>query len=156
METPHPLFPRVVFLRAAGAAAQSQSRQRVHLPLHRRRPGPNRRLLCRPRLPGSLSRFRAPHPPLVRTQSPRPLRPGRLDTAYCSLPFAGLAIAFAGMAEAGPIAALAVFFLLWLPLDLHELRIQRREKLARDNDARAWVTTWDRYARGNTPPDTVI
>src|ERR1019366_702238 len=46
----------------------------------------------------------------------------------------------------GRIAALAVFFLLWLPLDLHELRIQRREKLARDNDARAWVTTWDRYA----------
>jgi len=82
--------------------------------------------------------------------------PGRIDTAYCYLPFAALAIAFAGVAEAGPMAAIAVFFLLWLPLDLHELRVQRREKLARDDDARAWVTTWDRYARGNPRPDQVI
>src|ERR1039457_6955080 len=57
--------------------------------------------------------------------------PGRIDTAYCYLPFAAVAIAFAGMAETAPIAVLAVFFLLWLPLDLHELRLQRRGILAR-------------------------
>jgi len=82
--------------------------------------------------------------------------PGHIDTAYCYLPFVGLAIAFAGMAEASHIAALALFFLIWLPLDLHELRLQRRGTLAHDDDARAWVTAWDRYARGNTPPDHVV
>ncbi len=82
--------------------------------------------------------------------------PGRIDNAYCYLPFAALAIAFAGIAETRHIALLALFFLLWLPLNLRELRIQRRETLARDDDARAWVTAWDRYARGNTPPDCVI
>jgi hypothetical protein len=82
--------------------------------------------------------------------------PGRIDTAYCYLPFAALAVAFAGMAEACPVAVIALFFLLWLPLDLHELRVQRRETLARDDDARAWVTAWDRYARDNAPPGIVV
>jgi hypothetical protein len=82
--------------------------------------------------------------------------PGRMDTAYCYLPFAALAILFAGLAETVHPAVIAVFFLLWLPLDLHALRVERRGKLARDDDARAWVTAWDRYARGNTPPDKVI
>src|ERR1017187_1326037 len=77
------------------------------------------------------------------------------DNAY-TFRFTAGALAQTGVFYAGRVAAVAVFFLLWLPLDLHELRLQRREKLARDNDARAWVTTWDRYARGNTPPDTVI
>jgi len=82
--------------------------------------------------------------------------PGRISTAYCYLPFAGLAMAFAGIAEAGHLALVAAFFLVWLPLDLHELRLERRETIAQDNDARAWVSGWDRYAQSNAAPDTVI
>jgi len=83
--------------------------------------------------------------------------PGRIETAYCYLPFACLAIAFAGIADVTPPAVVAIFFLLWLPLDLHELRLQRRDKLARDDDARNWVTAWNRFAAGSTaPPDVII
>jgi hypothetical protein len=88
--------------------------------------------------------------------------PGRIETAYCYLPFIGLAIAFAGMAEIGrrPIAV-AVFFLLFIPLDIRELRADRRDKLARDDDARVWVTTWDRFADARragkpAPPDAFL
>ncbi|HUI53590.1 MAG TPA: hypothetical protein VLY04_01375 [Bryobacteraceae bacterium] len=83
--------------------------------------------------------------------------PGRIETAYCYLPFAGLAIALAGLAETTHPALIAAFFLLWFPLDLHELRLQRRDKLARDDDARTWVTTWQRYAAASaTPPGVII
>jgi len=87
--------------------------------------------------------------------------PGRIETAYCYLPFVGLAIAFAGIAESTRPAVIAVFLLLWFPLDIRELRAQRRDKLARDDDARAWVATWNRYAAARqaltpVPPDAVI
>jgi hypothetical protein len=82
--------------------------------------------------------------------------PGRIETAYCYLPFAVLAVAIAGIAEATNVIAVAVFFVLWAPLELHALRTQRAEKLARDNDARAWVTAWDRYAQSNAAPGEVI
>src|SRR5438309_1886395 len=49
--------------------------------------------------------------------------PGRIFSAYCYLPFTGLAIALAGMAEAVSPATLALFLALWLPMDIHELRL---------------------------------
>jgi hypothetical protein len=72
--------------------------------------------------------------------------PGRIFSAYCYLPFTGLAIAFAGMVEVSHPVWIAVFFLLWLPMDLHELRAQRRETLAKDDEVREWVTTLERFA----------
>ncbi|PWU06210.1 MAG: hypothetical protein C5B51_12805 [Terriglobia bacterium] len=82
--------------------------------------------------------------------------PGRLFSAYCYLPFTGLAVAFAGLAEAvGPIP-LAAFFLLWLPLDYTALRAQRRATLARDDLAREWVTTLAKYSATNPRVDTIV
>lgn len=72
--------------------------------------------------------------------------PGRMYSAYCYLPFTGLAIAFAGIAETSHVVSLALFFALWLPMDIHSLRLQRRETLAQDNEVRAWVTTAGRFA----------
>jgi hypothetical protein len=43
---------------------------------------------------------------------------------------------------------------LLAPLELHDLRIQRRDKLSKDDDARAWVTAWSKYAATAGPVDT--
>ena len=73
--------------------------------------------------------------------------PGRLFSAYCYVPFIGLGIALSGLAEAvGPIPV-AVFLLLFAPLDLHELRARRGATLALDNDIRAWVDGLAKFAR---------
>jgi hypothetical protein len=66
--------------------------------------------------------------------------PGRMYGAYCYLPFTGLAIAIAGIAENTPAVSLALFFAMWLPMDIHALRLQSRQTLARDDGVRAWVT----------------
>jgi hypothetical protein len=72
--------------------------------------------------------------------------PGRVFSAYCYLPFTGLALALAGFAEARNPWAVAAFFLLWLPLDYTALRNQRRATLARDDAVRVWMTTLAKYA----------
>ena len=58
--------------------------------------------------------------------------PGRMFSAYCYLPFAGLAIALTGVAEAASPAAVVLFLALWLPMDIHELPLAA----ARDAGAR--------------------
>jgi hypothetical protein len=82
--------------------------------------------------------------------------PGRIETAYCYLPFTGLAIALAGAAELCHPAVIAAFFLLFLPLELHDLRIERRDILSKDDDARTWVTTWGKYAAAAGPMDAFL
>ncbi len=77
--------------------------------------------------------------------------PGRIETAYCYLPFTGLAIALTGAAEMCHPAVIVAGLLLFAPLELHDLRIERRDKLAKDDDARAWATTWSKYAAGAGP-----
>jgi len=76
--------------------------------------------------------------------------PARVFSAYCYLPFAGLGIAMAGIAEACPPAVVAAFFLLWAPLEIHSLRAQRNDTLRRADEAREWVTTLGRFA-GSKP-----
>ncbi len=44
-------------------------------------------------------------------------------------------------------AAVVLFFLLWAPQDIHWLRTQRRETLARAAEVREWVTTLANFAR---------
>lgn len=73
--------------------------------------------------------------------------PGRVFSAYCYVPFAGLAIAFAGFAESATRAAVVLFFLLWVPQDVHWLRVQRRATLAQAAEVREWVTTLAAFAR---------
>ena len=76
--------------------------------------------------------------------------PGRISSAYCYLSFTGLAIAMAGIAEHAKPAAIAIFFLLWLPADIYWLNAQRDETLRQDRDAREWITTLGKFA--NTRP----
>ena len=77
--------------------------------------------------------------------------PGRIFSAYCYLPFTGLAIAMAGVAETVRPAAIAVFFLFWLPLDIHWLNLQRDVTLRQDGDAREWITTLGKFAQTGPP-----
>jgi hypothetical protein len=72
------------------------------------------------------------------------------------VPFLGLAVTFSGVAERLHPAVLAVFFLLWAPLDLHELRVERRTILALDDQVREWVTTVADFARTSPKPRAVI
>jgi hypothetical protein len=68
--------------------------------------------------------------------------PGRMFSAYCYLPLAGLAIALTGLAESAKSPVwLAAFFLAWIPIDYHELRARRSETLAHDTEIKTWVTT---------------
>jgi hypothetical protein len=82
--------------------------------------------------------------------------PGRMETAYCYLPFTGLAIALTGAAELCHPAVMVAALVLFAPLELHDLRIERRDKLAKDDDARAWVTTFRKFAAGAGPVDTFL
>jgi len=82
--------------------------------------------------------------------------PGRLYSAYCYLPFTGLAIAFAGIAETSHAAWLVLFFALWLPMDIHSLRLQRRETLAQDAEVRSWVATAAAFAAARPQVDGFI
>ena len=63
--------------------------------------------------------------------SPVLFLPGRIETAYCYLPFTGLAIALTGAAEMCHPAVILAGFLLFAPLEIHDLRLQRRDKLDR-------------------------
>ncbi|HXK05737.1 MAG TPA: hypothetical protein VMS37_25270 [Verrucomicrobiae bacterium] len=78
--------------------------------------------------------------------------PGRIFSAYCYLPFAGLAIALSGVES----AALAAAVLLWMPWNIHELRVRQRETLARDSDIRAWMAAAQRFASSGEKVDAFI
>ena len=82
--------------------------------------------------------------------------PGRLFSAYCYLPFTGLALAFAGMADAVHPAALAAFLLLFAPIEYREWRTERRATLAADDDARQWVGGAARLAAAAARIDAVF
>ena len=72
--------------------------------------------------------------------------PGRISSAYCYLPFTGLAIAMAGIAETARPVAIAIFFLLWLPADIYWLNAQGNETVRQDRDTREWITTLGKFA----------
>ncbi len=63
----------------------------------------------------------------------------RLFGAYLYLPLAGLAITAAVAASRVPRAAVAAFFLLWLPWNHASLRAQRREALSLADESRRYV-----------------
>jgi hypothetical protein len=75
--------------------------------------------------------------------------PGRIFSAYCYVPFTGLAKSTAP-------SAVAAFLLLWLPMNLHELRLRRRDTLAKDEEARAWMTTAGRFVGTKPAVDAFV
>ena len=81
--------------------------------------------------------------------------PGRLLSAYCYAPFAGLAIVLAGIVETTGALPVALLLLLWLPLDLRELRAQRSQTLARDNEVHRWADGLRRFASTSPKFDAV-
>jgi hypothetical protein len=73
--------------------------------------------------------------------------PGRMEAAYCYLPFTGLAVALAGMAETRKTWELALFCLLWLPFDLYWVHADAVNLLRRDADIRAWIGSARAFAK---------
>jgi hypothetical protein len=78
--------------------------------------------------------------------------PGRLFSAYSYLPFTGLAIALSGVNA----AALALAVVLWLPMNIHELRMRSRETLERDRDIRTWMAAAQRLAESSGKLDAFV
>jgi len=76
--------------------------------------------------------------------------PGRIFSAYCYLPFTGIAIGLSAI-EAAP---LALAIALWMPMNIHELRLRSRETLARDAEIRSWMNTVERFAESHPKIDT--
>jgi hypothetical protein len=60
------------------------------------------------------------------------------------------------VAEAGSPAALAVFLALWLPMDLHELRVRRRETLANAVEVRTWMNGVRAFAASGEKVDGFV
>ena len=79
--------------------------------------------------------------------------PGRIQAAYCYLPFTGLAVALAGIAETRKSKEVAVFMLLWLPVDLYWLHVTANETLRQDGDIRSWIGSAAVFAKAR--PDVV-
>jgi len=67
--------------------------------------------------------------------------PGRILTAYCYLPFLGLAVAIAGLAETARPEVIAACVLLWLPREVSSMRAQRDATLREARDIRTWMTS---------------
>jgi hypothetical protein len=78
--------------------------------------------------------------------------PGRVFSAYCYLPFAGLAIGLSG----APGPALLAAVLLWMPMNIREFRLQRRETLARDSEIRTWMDTVQQFAESHPKVGTFV
>jgi len=82
--------------------------------------------------------------------------PGRLFSAYCYVPFIGLAIAFSGFAENASRIALTAFFLVFLVLDGVSLASQQKETLDLAVGVRHWFDTLDRFAQTKPDVDTFV
>jgi hypothetical protein len=73
--------------------------------------------------------------------------PGRMFSAYCYVPFIGLAMALCGLAEMHRREWMALFFAAWIPISYYSLRTQRRAKLAADDEVRVYLNTLMDFAR---------
>jgi len=84
--------------------------------------------------------------------------PGRLFSAYCYVPFTGLAVAIsaADLTSVRARAAAAMLFLLWFPWDYYQMRVERRAKLAKDDEVRAWMTDLGRFAARSPETDSFV
>jgi hypothetical protein len=82
--------------------------------------------------------------------------PARLAGVYWYIPLIGVAIAAAAIASRTPQWALALFFVLWLPLNYLMVRDKRREILALADENRWFTEGLVQYARRIPPVKGVV
>ena len=90
--------------------------------------------------------------PTVGAETPLPGRAERQSGARGALLYPAWAQGYprnSAAVQRWPVrpAAIAVFFVLWLPFDIHWLNLQRDVTLRQDGDAREWITTLGRFAQ---------
>ena len=51
---------------------------------------------------------------------------------------------------------MGLFLALWLPMEIHELRLRRRDTLASDDEVRTWMSTVRRFAAANQRVDAFV
>jgi hypothetical protein len=79
--------------------------------------------------------------------------PGRLFAAYCYLPLAGLALMAATVASLPHLTpVVALLCVLWVPWNYPRLRKNRRDTLAADADARAYVSALEAFQQSSKAP----
>jgi hypothetical protein len=78
--------------------------------------------------------------------APLLILPGRVFSAYIYLPLAGLSIAAAAIAARAPAWSVGAFFLVWLPWNYHNLRLERRAALTIAQENQAYVKELSRVA----------
>ncbi len=82
--------------------------------------------------------------------------PGRLFEAYTYLPLTGAALAIAAASSRVHPAIPLALFALWMPLGIHELRAERRAKLAADEQSTPYFAAIRNYAHDHAAPDAFI
>jgi hypothetical protein len=93
---------------------------------------------------------------MASTLLPLILLTGRFADAYWYVPLIGLAIAVGAIASRVPRWAVALFFVLWLPLNYMVLRNTRKAVLANTDEARWYVSGLLDYARRIPPVKAVV
>ena len=82
--------------------------------------------------------------------------PGRMNSVYAYAPLTGLAIALAAIASRTPRWTIALFFVLWFPLNYAMMRDKRRVILAAGEHARWYTTGLLEYSRHVPPLKAVV
>lgn len=82
--------------------------------------------------------------------------PGRLMSAYWYVPLIGLCIVVAAIAARAPRWAVALFFIIWFPLNYALMRDKRREILALSDENRWYTTGLQEFARHAPPLKAVV
>jgi hypothetical protein len=82
--------------------------------------------------------------------------PSRLETVYWYIPMIGLTIVVAALATRVPRWAIAVFFLLWFPLNYHMMKPKRSELLAHGDQVRWYVNGLQEYSKHVPPLRAVV
>jgi hypothetical protein len=81
--------------------------------------------------------------------------PGRMYPAYTYLPLTGAAIELAVLASMLPPAVAVVFFAVWIPWNVVELRVDRRVTLTADDQVRIYVKALLDFGRLHPDPPAI-
>jgi hypothetical protein len=82
--------------------------------------------------------------------------PKHLYSAYCYVPFIGLAVALAGIFENMRQPDVVLALALWTPFQLQSLNTQQKATLARAEAVRVWMRSLEEFAATRPPVDVVV